>query len=395
MVKFFILHPVLRKKHNLILSVIIVNYNVKYFLEQCLCSVKKAIADIDAEVIIVDNHSADGSVEYLQPAFPFTFIRNEENIGFARANNQGLRMAKGKYLLFLNPDTLVPEDCFKSCISFMESNKDAGALGTKMIDGSGRFLKESKRAFPTPWISFCKMCGLTSIFPSSALFAGYYLGHLPMHETNEAGALAGAFMFVKKAVLEITGGFDEQFFMYAEDIDLSYRIQQAGFKNFYFSKSTIIHFKGESTTRDIFYIKLFYKAMRQFVKKHYQQRSGTLTHFLSSGIWFAGLLSSASHFKKQSENRIANPPSVKSITIGDAQSQEEAARIIARYSNRKIVSDKIDADEWLLCQGDKFSYKELIGIIGKQPRKKVMVHSAGSRSIVGSDDKNHRGHVLT
>src|SRR5690349_10153712 len=211
------------------LSVIIVNYNVKYFLEKCLRSVEKASKGLLVEVIVVDNASSDNSIPYLSGRFPtVTFISNTTNTGFAKANNQGLALCQGEMVLFLNPDTIIPEDAFQRCLEFLNSNREAGACGVRMIDGSGRFLPESKRGFPSITTSFFKLSGITASFPKSKWFARYYLGHLPEHETNEADVLAGAFLMVKKSVLKVTGGFDEAFFMYGEDVDLSYRIQQAG-----------------------------------------------------------------------------------------------------------------------------------------------------------------------
>ncbi|MEO7983099.1 MAG: glycosyltransferase family 2 protein, partial [Bacteroidota bacterium] len=245
------------------LSVIIVNFNVKHFLEQCLCSVLRAIEGIRAEIIVVDNNSSDNSIEYLLPRFPaIEFIANKENTGFGRGCNQGLQRASGEYILFLNPDTIVPEDCFRQCISFLENHPDTGALGIKMLDGSGRFLKESKRAFPSPMTSLYKLFGLAKLFPHSKLFSKYHLGHLDENQNNEVDVLAGAFMMIRKEVLDKVGGFDETFFMYGEDVDLSYRVQKAGYKNMYFAGSSIIHFKGESTRKgSMNYVRMFYNAM--------------------------------------------------------------------------------------------------------------------------------------
>lgn len=273
------------------LSVIIVSYNVRKLLEQCLHSLTTALRDIQSEVFIIDNHSGDNSIGYLQPIFPsFTFLSNPTNEGFSRANNKGLTLTKGKYVLFLNPDTVVQPNTIAKCISFMESHPSAGALGVKMFDGTGAFLKESKRGFPSPMVSFFKLTGLTGMFPRSPFFARYYLGHLNENETHEVDVLSGAFMLVKKATLERTGGFDEQFFMYAEDIDLSYRIQQAGYKNYYFADTSIIHYKGASTTKDLKYVKLFYKAMSQFAKKYYGR--GLYSFLLDTGIAVFNLFSS-------------------------------------------------------------------------------------------------------
>jgi GT2 family glycosyltransferase len=262
--------------------------------------------NLAAEVIVIDNNSSDGSIDFLRSGFSsICFIANQENIGFARACNQGLKLAKGKFILFLNPDTIVPEDCLKKCIAFLESKPDAGATGIKMLDGSGRFLKESKRSFPSPLTSLFKLCGLARLFPHSKIFSKYHLGHLNANMDHEIDVLAGAFMMVKKEVLDKTGGFDETFFMYGEDIDLSYRIQKTpnqatggNYKNYYFSGSSIIHFKGESTKRgSMNYVRMFYNAMSIFVRKHYGgTRAGFFSFMIHLGIWLRALLSGLSRF---------------------------------------------------------------------------------------------------
>ncbi|MGC4100897.1 glycosyltransferase [Ferruginibacter sp.] len=283
------------------LSVIIVNYNVKYFLEQCLYSVLKAVKHINAEIIVVDNNSTDNSKDLLPSKFPsVNFIWNSVNVGFAKANNQAVAIAKGDHILFLNPDTIVPEDCFESCLQFFQQHPEAGALGIRMIDGTGKFLKESKRAFPSPLTSLYKLSGLTRLFPHSKTFARYHLGHLPEHEDHEVDVLAGAFMMIPAAVLQQTGSFDETFFMYGEDVDLSYRIQKAGYRNFYFAQSTIIHFKGESTKKgSLNYVRIFYSAMSLFVKKHYSgSRAGVFNLLIQTGIFLRALLSVIGKFLK-------------------------------------------------------------------------------------------------
>ncbi len=269
------------------LSVIIVNYNVKYFLEQCLYSVQKACSHVEAEIIVADNNSTDGSRDFLAPLFPkVNFIWNSSNVGFAKANNQAVVKAKGDVILFLNPDTIVPEDCFEKCISFFKSNDRIGALGIKMIDGAGNFLKESKRAFPSPLTSLIKLAGFANLFPRSKSFTKYHLGHLSENENHEVDVLAGAFIMIPRNILQEIGNFDERFFMYGEDVDLSFRIQKAGYKNYYFSESTIIHFKGESTKRgSMNYVRLFYKAMSLFVKKHYSgSKAGIFIFFIQAAI---------------------------------------------------------------------------------------------------------------
>lgn len=290
------------------LSIIIVNYNVKHFLEQCLFSVFKAVPGFagQAEIIVVDNNSSDNSINYLQSKFPVVrFIVNPENRGFARACNQGLKLSTGKYVLFLNPDTIVPEDCFQKCISFFESHPDAGALGIKMLDGSGKFLKESKRSFPSPLTSLFKLFGLSRLFPYSKIFSRYHLGNLDLDKDHEVDVLAGAFMMVKREVLDATRGFDEIFFMYGEDVDLSYRIQKTinpvtgrGYKNYYFSGSTIVHFKGESTKRaSMNYVRMFYNAMSIFVRKHYGgSRAGFFNFLIHLAIWTRAVLAAVGRF---------------------------------------------------------------------------------------------------
>lgn len=259
------------------LSVVIVNYNVKHFLEQCLLSVKAALENIDAEVYVVDNNSVDGSVEMVREKFPWVkLIANKDNPGFSKANNQAIRLAEGKYVLLLNPDTVVEETTFSKCIEFMDAHEDAGALGVKMIDGNGKFLPESKRALPTPWVAFYKIFGLARLFKRSKKFGKYHLTYLDNDQNHEIEVLSGAFMFMRKSVLDKIGLLDETFFMYGEDIDLSYRVILGGYKNWYFSDTKIIHYKGESTKKASFnYVRTFYNAMIIFAKKHFggsQQR---------------------------------------------------------------------------------------------------------------------------
>jgi GT2 family glycosyltransferase len=254
----------------------------------------KAAQGIEAEIIVVDNHSTDESLTYLTPAFPrVTFIEGSANSGFGKACNRGLKEATGEYILFLNPDTIVAEDSFTNCIQFFETHPDCGALGVKMIDGSGAFLKESKRAFPSPQTSLFKLAGLAHFFPGSSLFSRYHLGHLDKDQNHEVDVLAGAFMMIKKEVLQKVGSFDEAFFMYGEDVDLSYRIQKAGYKNYYFSGTTIIHFKGESTKRgSLNYVRMFYQAMIIFVQKHYGgARAGIFNFSIRLAIWLRAMVS--------------------------------------------------------------------------------------------------------
>ena len=264
------------------LSIVIVNYNVKYFLHQALSAVYKSKVDFDYEVYVVDNASVDGSVEMVSQNFPqVNLIVSDKNLGFSRGNNLAIRQSKASYVLLLNPDTIIREDTLQKVVSFMDLHQDAGALGVKMYDGQGHFLPESKRGFPSPEVAFYKMSGLSSIFPKSSIFGRYYLGFLDADSIHEVDVLAGAFMLLRKTVLDKVGLLDEDYFMYGEDIDLSYRIKKAGFKNFYFPDSPIIHFKGESTKKgSLNYVMVFYQAMIIFAQKHLRNKGGRWYIFL-------------------------------------------------------------------------------------------------------------------
>lgn len=262
------------------LSVVIVNYNVKYFLEQCLRSVEAAVAGLEVEIFVVDNHSTDGSLEYLKPRFPgVVFIANEDNPGFARANNQAIQQARGEYILLLNPDTIVGEESIRTLCFAMDEHPECGGTGVKMINGNGAFLAESKRSFPTPWVAFCKLFGLSALFPRSHAFSRYSLPFLNPDAPHTVDVLSGACMLLRHEALKKVGLLDEAFFMYGEDIDLSYRIKQGGYLNYYIPER-LLHYKGESTRHsDIKYIRAFYHAMRIFYRKYYP-RSGFLMNSL-------------------------------------------------------------------------------------------------------------------
>ena len=252
------------------LSIVIVNYNVCGFLEQCLLSLADAVKEIPHEIFVVDNASTDGSDTYIPRRFPqVKYIYNAENVGFARANNQAMALSSGRYVLLLNPDTVVGESVLSEACRFLDDHPDAGALGVKMLDGDGRFLPESKRGFPSPWVSFCKIFGLAKMFPRSPRFGRYHLRYLDENEINCVDVLSGAFMLLRRSTLDRCGLLDEQFFMYGEDIDLSYRMTLTGRHNYYLPLR-IIHYKGESTkTESLRYVRIFYQAMLIFLRKHY------------------------------------------------------------------------------------------------------------------------------
>lgn len=277
------------------LSVIIVNYNVREFLEQTLRYVERAGRHLDVEVFVVDNSSVDGSVEMVRSEFPdVRLVVNETNVGFSRANNQAIREARGRYLLVLNPDTIVQEDTFEALIDFMEAHPRAGAVGCKILHPDGRFARESRRAFPTPEVAFYRLVGLAKLFPSSQLFGRYNMTYLPEDEVAEVDALSGSCMMVRrKAIYDSpekcgagAGLLDENFFMYGEDLDWCYRIQQAGWKIYYTPETQIIHYKGESTKKgELRYVRLFYGAMMQFAEKHFENRYSRLfASLLRAGI---------------------------------------------------------------------------------------------------------------
>ena len=407
----------------MILSVIIVNYRVRYFLELCLHSVEKALKGVDAEVFVVDNHSADGSMEFLWPLFPrVKFIVNTENRGFARANNQALEQARGEYILFLNPDTILPEDIVPRCLSFLRSTPRIGGLGLRMIDGSGRFLKESRRGFPSPWVAFCKLSGLTALFPRTRLFSTYYLGYLPETGSHPSPVLSGACLWVSRAILDETGPFDEDFFMYAEDIDLSYRLEQAGYVNYYFADATIVHFKGESTQKDTRYTRQFYKAMSQFRRKHF---NGGLPRLfggvLEAAIWLRAGLGAIGRIGRQRPGRPSGRPSTgtprgtasggavlpasgevpagpaprRTWLTGDPQEVERLRSLLSAGGERILETDGQQAEEIIFCEGDGFSFKECIEALEMaalyRKGQYAKFHAAGSVSAVGSAHRDGQG----
>ncbi len=393
------------------LSIIIVNYNVKYFLEQCLFSVKKACGQVDAEVIVVDNLSTDGSREYLTAKFPEVLFKWQgSNDGFGKASNSALKEAKGDYILFLNPDTLVPEDCFEKCLAFFASKKNVGALGVRMLDGSGHFLKESKRGFPSPVTSFFKMAGLADLFPSSPLFARYYAGQLSEHTNAEVEVLSGAFMMLSKNAIAATGGFDEDFFMYGEDVDLSYRIRQAGMTNYYLADTTILHFKGESTQKlSTDYNRHFYGAMLLFVKKHYSEKKATV-FLMQKAIAVSKLLASFKKREKQTRSsgllntaivasqpvfenciRLVQHASPGLLLAGRIALQPDGEPAIGKLDDIKQCIHHYKIDQLIFCE-EEISFREIIlKVEDLRGRVNFLFYAAGSTSIIGSNEKNARG----
>ncbi len=284
------------------LSVVIVNYNVQYFLDQCLKSVFASGSRLNMEVFVVDNNSVDGSLEMVSQKYPQVhLIANRKNLGFSRASNQGIAVSKGRYVLLLNPDTVVEDDTLPRVVNFMDQHPDAGGLGVKMLDGQGRFLPESKRGLPTPAVAFFKIFGLSALFPKSETFGKYHLGYLNPDQTQQVDVLSGAFMLLRSQVLKKTGYLDEEFFMYGEDIDISYRISQAGYKNYYFPHTRIIHYKGESTKKSsVNYVMVFYKAMIIFARKHFSKKNARVFSLLINlAIYFRAAVAILNRFLKK------------------------------------------------------------------------------------------------
>ena len=284
------------------ISVIIVNYNVEYFLEQCLNSVQKGLEKINGEVFVVDNNSIDGSVQMVKDKFPsIKLIENKKNVGFSTANNQAIKEANGEFILLLNPDTVIEEDTLLKTVNFMKSRPKSGGLGVRMVDGKGKFLPESKRGLPTPKVAFYKIFGLSKIFPTSKKFGQYHLGHLSEFKTNKVDILSGAFMLMRKKALNEVGLLDETFFMYGEDIDLSYRIQKGGYENYYFPETRIIHYKGESTKKSsINYVFVFYKAMVIFAQKHFSSKNAKLfSNLINTAIYLRASVAIIQRFIKK------------------------------------------------------------------------------------------------
>jgi GT2 family glycosyltransferase len=320
------------------LSVIIVSYNVRHFLEQCIKSVIRASHSLDVDIVVVDNHSEDDSVSMVQTLFPkIKLIVNEDNIGFSKANNQAILQSEGNYILLLNPDTLLEESVLISTLNFMETHPEAGGLGIKMIDGYGHYLHESKRGLPTPWAAFCKMSHLSQLFPHSRFFNHYYMGYLPINEINKIEVLAGAFMLLNRKILDKIGLLDEDFFMYGEDIDLSFRITEAGYFNYYFPEALMIHYKGESTRKSsLNYVKMFYGAMLIFARKHFVGKNRLLLSLLIlPGVYFRAALAMLNRlFHSGSGEKTSTHPTPKKRKV----------LIIANQVESNLIKEMLNQD---------------------------------------------------
>lgn len=324
------------------LSVVIVNYNVRYFLELCLKSVEAAITSIDAEIIVVDNNSSDESCKMIKQLFPnIHLLENKDNVGFSKANNQGVAVAKGDYVCILNPDTVVAEDTFSQLIDFSESIDNIGIVSCKLIDGAGKFLPESKRNIPTRLVAIRKLIGLSK---------SYYASNIKEGEVGKSSVFVGAFMLLKRSLYESVGGFDERYFMYGEDIDLSFSVLNTGYNNYYYGKTTVIHYKGESTLKDAVYAKLFYGAMQLFYKKYFK------SNFLFDMIVGLG---------------IKIIPIVKSV----------------------LKEDKLEERPELTLETTELSFKEMIQLF-EQQECYYGIHLKNTNFTIKSKSSKSRGEIL-
>ncbi|WP_298303254.1 glycosyltransferase family 2 protein [Flavobacterium sp.] len=374
------------------LSVIILNYNVRYFLEQCVLSVQKALENIDGEIIVIDNNSSDDSCVMMKKLFSnVKLIENKENLGFPKGNNIGVAQAKGEYICILNPDTVVAEDTFEKILNFVTlsavevPNSEIGIIGCKLIDGTGKFLPESKRGIPTPWVAFTKIFGLYKI---SNVFGKYYAQHLTENQSGKVDILVGAFMVMKRELYNEIGGFDENCFMYSDDIDLSYMALKKGKTNYYFHETTVIHYKGESTVRDSKYMKRFQDAMKFFYKKHFK-KSYFFDFMMQIGSFVFSLLK-----KNQQKNRIFKTDEIVFFTKEDRNIKCFSAVILHSKFDKFKINPNINYE--IIFDTDSFSHKEIIDYMEKNRAKNITFKNFLSYSnyIIGSNHSNDIGNVL-
>ncbi len=361
------------------LSIVILNYNVRYFLELCLKSVKAATTHIDAEIIVVDNASKDDSCEMVKAQFPdVKLIENKVNLGFSKGNNIGVAQAKGEYLCILNPDTVVAEDTFDKLLAYSKTLTNPGAIACKLIDGAGNYLPESKRNIPYVRAALKKLMGNATY---------YYANHLEANQVGAIDVLVGAFMFLKRSVYNEVKGFDEDYFMYGEDIDLSYKIVKAGYKNYYLGTTSVIHFKGESTLRDKNYAKRFYGAMQIFYKKHFRKNIA-----FDCMVWL-GI---------RSVYLLRNAPVEKIkyvfqyVLISDKAHQALTAVLPKIVIVRKEISNFANETE-IILDANHLSYKEIIAFMSTYGNTKKWTYKIlprQSKFIIGSDNAINRGEII-
>jgi len=371
------------------LSVIILNYNVRFFLEQCVLSVQKALENIDGEIIVIDNNSSDDSCAMMKQLFPnVKLIENKQNLGFPKGNNIGVAQAKGEYICILNPDTVVAEDTFEKILNskFQIPNSEIGIIGCKLIDGTGNFLPESKRGVPTPWVAFTKIFGLYKI---SNVFGKYYAQHLNENQSGKVDILVGAFMVMKRELYSEIGGFDENCFMYSDDIDLSYMALKKGKTNYYFHETTVIHYKGESTIRDEKYMKRFQEAMNFFYAKHFK-KSVVFDFFMKIGVFVFSFIK-----KNQSKEikRTINEYIIfsKDSLQLDLNKKETILNDFSEFKNNVNLNTEIIFDT------KSFGYKEIIDFMISNKSKNLTFKNyiSNSNYLIGSNNSIDRGEIIT
>lgn len=372
------------------LSVIILNYNVRYFLELCVLSVQKAIQNIDAEIIVIDNNSSDDSCAMMKAFFPnIKLIENAANVGFPKGNNIGVAQAKGEYICILNPDTVVAEDTFEKVLNTKIWQLNTGIIGCKLIDGTGNFLPESKRGVPTPWVAFTKIFGLYKI---SSVFGKYYAQHLTENQTGKVDILVGAFMVMKRELYNEIGGFDENCFMYSDDIDLSYIVLKKGKSNYYFHETSVIHYKGESTIRDGTYMKRFQEAMDFFYNKHFNpdaSESFFFTFFMKIGSFVFSFLK-----KSQQKNKAISIDEtiLFSREITDLPNFEK----ISHYTNLEEFKENPKHSCQLIFDTNSFSFLEIMRAMQKWKAKNVTfkMYIPQNKYVIGSNSANDIGEII-
>ena len=373
------------------LSIIILNYNVRYFLELCVLSVQNAIQNSDAEIIVIDNNSQDDSCEMMKKRFPnIKLIENKENSGFPKGNNIGVAAAIGEYICILNPDTVVAEDTFSKVLAFAKKQKELGIVGVKLIDGTGNFLPESKRGIPTPLVAFTKIMGLYKILPKT--FGEYYAQHLSENQTGKVDILVGAFMLMKRDLYLEIGGFDENCFMYSDDIDLSYMALKKGKTNYYFHETSVIHYKGESTVKDETYMKRFQEAMNFFYQKHFQV-SLLFSVFMKVGIVFFSMIK-----KFQGKPKLKSRPE-KYILVSEDEALREKFEnkwrtLVERQRITKSFANNIKTE--IIFDQNQLDFKTIIQAFETNKNKnftfKILPES--SDFLIGSNSSFDRGEVI-
>ncbi|WP_445716124.1 glycosyltransferase family 2 protein [Flavobacterium sp.] len=370
------------------LSVIILNYNVRYFLEQCVFSVQKALEGIDGEIIVIDNASSDDSCEMMKTKFPqIKLIENAANLGFPKGNNIGVVQAKGEYICILNPDTVVAENTFSKILNsqLITHNSQLGIIGCKLIDGAGNFLPESKRGVPTPWVAFTKIFGLYKI---SNYFGKYYAQHLSENESGKVDILVGAFMVMKRDLYLEVGGFDENCFMYSDDIDLSYLVLKTGKSNYYFHETSVIHYKGESTVRDGTYMKRFREAMQFFYKKHFK-KSWFFNVMMQVGSFVFSLLKKN---QQKNEVRIIDEFIVFSRENLELNLSKKTTYLadFNQFENQSQKNLEIIFDTTTFCFTEIITFMQL----NKDKNLSFKNYISSSNYLIGSNNSNDRGQII-